>query len=86
MARPSQRKIRSLSPWMIRCRKCGRDFDPRVQASACHAGVAHYPIVRISEWQPPSSVPADKPKQRAEFQSDFQQLWNESQSHSRVPK
>jgi hypothetical protein len=42
MANASQRKIRSLSPFMVRCPKCGAEFDPRVQARACHAGFATF--------------------------------------------
>jgi hypothetical protein len=78
-------KTQVPSPGMIRCPKCGGQFDPRVQSRARHAGVRHFPIKRVSEWQPPPSVPADKPKQPAAFQSDFKLLWDEAQPHPRAP-
>jgi hypothetical protein len=85
MANASQRKIRSLSPFAMTCRKCGTEYDPRVQSSACHAKVRHYPITQVSTWQPPPAVPADKlPKQPAAFQGDFRSLWDEIQP--RAPK
>jgi hypothetical protein len=31
------------------------------------------------EWQLPPAASADKPKQRAPFQSDFMLLWDETQ-------
>jgi hypothetical protein len=74
------------SPGMIRCPKCGGQFDPRVQSAACHKGVRHFPLKCVSEWQPPLSVPADKAQQRAAFQSDFQLLWDETQPKPRAPK
>jgi hypothetical protein len=86
MTNASQRKIRSLSPFMVRCPKCDGQFDPRVQSAACHKGVRHYPIARVSEWQPPPPVLADKSKRRAAFQSDFQLLWDETQPNPRAPK
>ena len=86
MANSSQREIRSLSPFMVRCSKCGAEFDPRVQARACHAGVRHFPIKGVSEWQPPPPVSAEKPKQRAPSQSDFQLVWDETQTKPRAPK
>jgi hypothetical protein len=79
-------KNRVLSPGMVRCPKCGQQFDPRVQSAACHKEVRHYPIKRISEWQPPPAAPADKPRRRAQFQSDFQLLWDETQPNPRAPK
>jgi hypothetical protein len=73
-------KNRPLSPGAVRCRKCGQQFDPRVQSAACHKGVRHYPIERVCEWQPPPAAPAPKPR-RADFQSDFMLLWDETQPH-----
>ena len=67
-----------LSPGMVRCRKCGGQFDPRVQSAACHNRVRHYPIKRVSEWRPPP-VPADKPKPWPPLQADFRSLWDERQ-------
>jgi hypothetical protein len=78
-------KNRVLSPDMVRCPKCGGQFDPRVQSAACHKRVRHYPIRRISEWQPPLAAPADKPQRRAPFQSDFMLLWDETPPKARVP-
>jgi len=86
MANASQRKIRSLSPFVVKCPKCGGEFDPRVQSRACHARVRHYPIKRVSEWQRPPAAPADKPRRRADFQSDFCLIWDETQPHLRAPK
>ena len=70
----------------VRCPRCGGQFDPRVQSAACHNGVRHYPIARISEWQPPPVALADKPQQRAPFQSDFMLLWDETQPYPRAPR
>jgi hypothetical protein len=70
---------------MARCPKCGGQLDPRVQSRACHAGVRHFPVKRCSEWQPPLAAPADEPKQRAPFQSDFQLFWDETQPRQRAP-
>jgi hypothetical protein len=72
--------MKILSPRSMRCPKCGGQFDPRVQSRACHKGVRHFPIKRVSEWQPPRAAPADKPRQRADFQSDFMLLWDETQT------
>lgn len=77
---------RLLSPGMVRCPRCGGQFDPRVQSAACHKGVRHFPLVRCSEWKPPPVVPADKPKQQAAFQSDFQLFWDETQPNPRTPR
>jgi hypothetical protein len=74
------------SPDFILCPRCGGQFDPRVQSAACHKGVRHYPIARVSEWQPPLAAPTDKPRQRAPFQSDFQLFLNETQPNPRVPR
>jgi hypothetical protein len=75
-----------LSPGMVRCPKCGGQFDPRVQARACHAGVRHFPIKRVSEWQPSPPASAEKPKRRTPFQFDFQLLWDETQPYPRAPR
>jgi hypothetical protein len=72
-------KPQPLSPVKVKCAKCGTEFEPRCQSSACHRGVRHYPICRVSEWQPPLAAPAGKPKRRASFQSDFMLLWDETQ-------
>jgi len=78
--------MKILSPGYVWCAKCGGQFDPRVQSHACHNGVRHYPIARISEWQPPPVALADKPQQRAPFQSDFMLLWDETQPYPRAPR
>jgi hypothetical protein len=67
----------------VKCRKCGIEFDPRVQSAACHKAVRHYPIKRVSEWVPPPQG-QDKPRRRADFQSDFMLLWDETQPNRRV--
>jgi hypothetical protein len=79
------RADRVLWPGMVRCPRCGRQYDPRVQSAACHKNVRHYPIRRISEWQPAPIAPADKPRRRADFQSDFMLLWDETQPKALVP-
>ena len=57
-----------LSPGYARCAKCGGQFDPRVQSAACHKKVRHYPVHRISEWQPPS-VSVDQSKRQPDPRS-----------------
>jgi hypothetical protein len=78
--------MKQHSAGKVCCPKCGGQFDPRVQARACHRGVRHYPIARVSEWRPPPAAPADKPQPRAPFQSDFQLFWDETQAHTRTPR
>ena len=74
-----------LSPYTVKCQKCGAEFDPRVQSAACHRKVRHFPVKRISEWQPPPNAAADKPKYKPKrhegvpFQGDFRTLWDERQ-------
>jgi hypothetical protein len=79
-------KRREPTPGMVKCRKCGQQFDPRVQSAACHAGVRHFPIKQTSGWQPPAQPSnSDKPRRRADFQSDFMLLWDETQTKPRAP-
>ena len=78
--------MKILSSGKVYCPKCGGQFDPRVQSRACHKGVRHFPIKRVSEWQPPRAAPADKPRRRADFQSDFMLLWDETQPKPRAPR
>jgi hypothetical protein len=74
----------SLSPGMVKCLKCGGQFDPRMQSAACHKQVRHYPIKRVSEWRPPARPPApDRPRELADRQSDFCLLWDETQFRRR---
>jgi hypothetical protein len=75
-----------LSPNKVQCAKCGGEFDPRVQSAACHRGVRHFPVKRVSEWRPPLAAPADKPDARPPFQSDFMLLWDETQPNPRAPR
>jgi hypothetical protein len=75
-------KNRVLSPGMVRCPKCGTQFDPRMQSAACHKSVRHYPIARVSEWKPPAQPSPGKPRRRADFQSDFMLLWDETQPYA----
>jgi hypothetical protein len=79
-------KNRVLSFGMLRCAKCGGQFDPRVQSAWCGKKLHHFPVKQISEWLPPPAVPADKPRRRADFQSDFMLLWDETQPHPRAPR
>ena len=69
------------SPGMVACPKCGGQYDPRIQSAACHRGVRHYRIKRVSEWRPPPPlpVPAEKPKPWPPLQADFRSLWDERQ-------
>jgi hypothetical protein len=71
----------------VRCPRCGGQFDPRVQSSACHKGVRHFPIKRVSEWQPPAlPLAPDKPRELADWQSDFILIWDETQPNRRASK
>jgi hypothetical protein len=76
-----------LSAGMMHCPKCRAQFDPRVQSAACHKGVRHFPIKRVSEWRPPALPPTpDKPPELADRQSDFCLLWDETQLTPRAPR
>ena len=61
----------------MKCSKCGNEFDPRVQAAFCGKRVRHYPVTRVSEWEPPKQLAPTPPKRRTPFQSDFMLLWDE---------
>jgi hypothetical protein len=74
------------SPGKMRCPKCGDQFDPRCQSSACHRGVRHYPIKRVSEWRPPAIPAPDRPRELADRQSDFCLIWDETQPNPRAPR
>jgi hypothetical protein len=71
-----------VSPFTIRCQKCGGQYDPRVQAAACHAKVRHYPIAQVAYWQPPPNAAGDRPRYKPKWregtppQGDFRTLWN----------